>query len=647
MENKFKRILTLVMVMVFLSGFCFQASAYAATSNKKNNSILNTNKVGTNGSEIDNELDSTHGDVDNSKTSVNNDGTSSNTLDSSASSKEKTSINNSEDKTDETTKKVSDDNSQVNENKTGWGVINGKRFYFNKEGMLKKTGWFEIDEYIYKGTEKDPKIAQAVLIENNKIQDKENGTSLENHSKVEFDPSKDSNYELHRNIYYLDSDYSAMTGWQEIAGKWYNFNDFGIMKTDWIGIDDRWYYLNNDGTMQTGWMKLGADKYYLTESGSMVRGKVNIDDKWYYFNGSGLLQTGVYLKNGVQSYSTKDGEMVSNKWISINNNRYYVKANSELAIGDVIIDGNMESFDENGLYIGRGIMKEHLYVKYLDVGDADCIYTKLPSGETALIDTGYNTKDSETKLINFLSGQNLKEDEDGNKIIDYVIITHPHSDHIGGLLKVLKKFTVKKVYMPKYSHIEDCSETKLDGLDDDSIKIMNNDYKVYKKTMEFMKENNIELLDATQGTKIDEEGILKFIQIDKDYFDSRDKRASAKYWSINNQSAVVYLKYGDLDALFTGDIQWAAERDISKYDLLKGAKIDVLKVSHHGLDTSSTWDFICYIGADIGVMTRATNSIAKDIAYNNLIAGGVSILEASEKDGVSLYATKQNWNIQH
>ena len=55
-------------------------------------------------------------------------------------------------------------------------------------------------------------------------------------------------------------------------------------------------------------------------------------------------------------------------------------------------------------------MKDHLFIKYLNVGNADCAFIKLPSGETALIDTG-DVKTSE-KVVDFLKEQDLKQ-EDG------------------------------------------------------------------------------------------------------------------------------------------------------------------------------------------------------------------------------------------
>ncbi|WP_252228752.1 MBL fold metallo-hydrolase [Clostridium sp. ME22] len=586
----------------------------------------------------------------------------------------------------------------------GWHVINGKRFYFTEDGMLEKKGWFEIEEYIYKGTESNPKVYEPILKKKeqtnskvnkdkkdkdktdlkseDKIEDKESKKNIKDSEKVEkdnkekeednslenneendeidsnstsskedeyevVDPSKDSNYVLHKNTYYFNDDHSVTTGWKDFSGKWYNFNEYGAMRTNWNYIDYKWYYLDEHGEMQRGWLEVGPNKYYLYSTGEMASGKMNIDDKWYYFNGSGILQTGFYTKDGKQCYSNKNGEMLSNEWIENNDKKYYVKANGELAIGNIIIDGEGESFTDSGLYKGGGKIDEYLYVEYLDVGNADCIFIKLPNGETALIDTGLNTKDSENKVIDFLENQNMKEDKDDKKIINHVIITHPHSDHIGGLYKILKNFNVEKIYMPERSYLEDCLDLEESGSESGDIKIMKEDYRVFKKTMDLIEDLDIEVINAVKGQDIDEDGILKFVNRDVYYAKPLDERVSANYWEINNQSAVVYLNYNDLGALFTGDIEWLAEKDIIESDLLAHSKVDVLKVPHHGINTSSSYAFVNYVGADIGIIPRETNQIMKNGAYTNLITGRVTLFETGLKDGVSLYATKDGWNVQY
>ena len=283
-----------------------------------------------------------------------------------------------------------------------WEKIDGKLHYVTKDGIVEEDGWFK-----------------------------------------EKDENPDANND---NEYYLDKNHSAVTGWNKIGGQWYYFNEFGVKQTGWQLINYEWYHLDENGMMEKGWIKDDGDKYYLNDSGIMVVGKKYIDDKWYLFASNGKLQTGFYTYNGKDYYSDKDGVMVTNQWIKTKKYEYYAKADSSIAKGNIVIDGKPYVFDNNGHFVKSGDANSYLYVKYLSVGNADCQFIRLPNGETALIDTGDVT--TRNQLVDFLNEQKLKK-KDGKKLIDYVIITHGHSDHIGGLTAVLDNFEVGKIYMPK------------------------------------------------------------------------------------------------------------------------------------------------------------------------------------------------------
>ena len=481
-----------------------------------------------------------------------------------------------------------------------WQNMNGKLYYVTKDGIVKHTGWFK---------EKDE------------------------------NPDAKNDYE-----YYLDKDYAATIGWKKIDNSWYYFNEAGVKQTGWKLINYNWYHLNQDGIMETGWIEDQGGKYYLNDEGARVVGKKYIEDKWYFFGSTGILQTGAYSYNGKYCYSDKDGVMGANEWINTISNKYYVKADSSLATGDTIIDNVMEQFDSNGKYLGSGKMENHLFIKQLSVGDADCAFIKLPSGETALIDTG--TEQSSEKVVTFLKAQDLKQ-EDGKGVIDYIVITHGHSDHIGGLASILDNFNVKKVYMPEIAEMKDWySDVKVTKENEASVEMLKEEYKVYEDTVQAMKNKDIQFTNTKKGEFIDKNKILQFVQSDKDFGPIGSDKITANYWGINENSAIVYLNYGDLQELFTADMEWNSEKDFWTSDLLNGQGIDVLKVPHHGNDTSSTVDFIRYLKPDVGIVSRAKESIKKNIAYTNLTSNGVSLYETSAKDGISIYATEKNWTMQ-
>ncbi len=487
------------------------------------------------------------------------------------------------------------------ENLPAWRNIDGKLHYVTEKGIVQKTGWFK---------EKD-----------------------ENHNAN------------NDNQYYLDKDHAATLGWKEIEESWYYFNEAGIKQTGWILINYNWYHLNKDGIMEKGWIEDSGNKYYLNDEGIKSIGKKYIEDNWYFFGTDGALQTGLYDNSGKLYYSTKDGIMGANEWIKTSNsNKYYIKADSSVATGDAIIDNIMEKFNTDGKYIGAGQMEDHLFVKYLNVGDADCAFIKLPNGETALIDTG--TVETSEKLVSFLNEQDLKK-EDGKGVIDYIIITHAHSDHIGGLASVLDNFKVGKVYMPDIAVMKDWySNVKVTAENSASVEMMKTDYKVYNDSVKAMKDKKIEFTNTKKGEFIDKNNILQFLESDKNFGPIGSEKITENYWGINENSAIVYLNYGDLQSLFAADMEWNSEKDFEVNNLLEGKTVDVLKVPHHGHDTSSTVDFIRYLKPTIGIISRSQESIEKNIAYTNLVSNKVSVYETSAKDGVSIYANQENWTMQ-
>lgn len=480
-----------------------------------------------------------------------------------------------------------------------WEKINSKLYYVTDEGIVKEKGWFN-----------------------------------------EKDINKDSEND---NDYYLSEDYSAVVGWQKINGLWYCFNEKGEKQTGWQVSNYKWYHLNKDGVMDNGWIKVDRSQYYL-EDGVLCIGKKYIDNKWYFFGDDGSLKKGFYTYKGKEYFSDSSGVMAANRWIETKKNKYYVKADSSLAKGDIIIDGDLEKFDQDGRYQEEGYIKDYLYVNHLNVGNADCAFIKFPSGETALIDTG-DVKTSDY-LVDFLNQQRLRE-KDGKPLIDYIIITHAHSDHIGGLAEVVKNFAVNKVYIPKDAKMKNWhSKLKVsDKVTQEEIEMIQLDYDVYKEAVDAMKENGLKFTNVKSGEFVDKDKLLQFVESDKDIGKVKSKDYVKAYWGLNDNSAITYLNYGDYQSLFTGDMQWIAEKNFWTNNLLNNKAVDVLKVPHHGNDTSSTADFLNYIKAPIGIVS--SEEIHENVAYGNLLSSGVSLYNTgkTENNGVSIFATKDNWNL--
>ena len=111
-----------------------------------------------------------------------------------------------------------------------------------------------------------------------------------------------------------------------------------------------------------------------------------------------------------------------------------------MAVGEAVIDGETYSFDNSGKLLEKIGKKPYLFVQFLKTEDSDSIYIELPNGDDVLIDGGEAWHGK--YVTEYLKTRNLSEG-DGVDDIDYLINTHPHSDHIGGFIDVLSNFKVQ------------------------------------------------------------------------------------------------------------------------------------------------------------------------------------------------------------
>ncbi len=237
-----------------------------------------------------------------------------------------------------------------------------------------------------------------------------------------------------------------------------------------------------------------------------------------------------------------------------------------------------------------------VFVHYIDVGQGDSIFVELPDEKCMLIDAGEN-----------LCGYDVVEyiQSTGEDYIDYVVATHPHSDHIGGMDEVINSIDIGTFYMPDCSHTTQTFEDVLDALIQNEV-----DTQIAKAGVTICSNNQLEIK------------ILSPVL--------------SHYQELNDFSAVVKLTYGDVSYLFTGDAQMYAENLITS-----DISANVLKVGHHGSSSSTSGDFLKRVDPEVAVI-----SLGEDNSYGHphyevikrLKNYGVQILR-TDTDGTVVVAT--------
>lgn len=244
-------------------------------------------------------------------------------------------------------------------------------------------------------------------------------------------------------------------------------------------------------------------------------------------------------------------------------------------------EGNISLAGSNQITATQ-VDENDLYIYYLDVGQADSIFV-YNKDECMLIDAGNN---ADGKLIcDYLKSLGITK-------IDYLIGTHPHEDHIGGLDDVIKSFTIGTIYMPKKSSTTKTFEDVLDAISNKNLRVnspkVGSTFKIGNALCEVMSiENNAD--------------------------------------EANLASICIEMTYGTQKYLFTGDMEVENENARSWND------IDVLKVAHHGSTSSSSKEFLDQTQPEIAIISCGENN---DYGHPHK-----EILERLEKIDCEVYRT--------
>ena len=236
----------------------------------------------------------------------------------------------------------------------------------------------------------------------------------------------------------------------------------------------------------------------------------------------------------------------------------------------------------------KGILEVH----FIDVGQGDATFLKC-GNQTMLIDAGPDNVG--TALQYYLTGQNVER-------LDYVVITHPDADHIGGMDVILTKFDCAKVFMT-----EDEPDQEPSAYRDLKEALRNKSYR-------------------TISPKVGDEYALGDAKIS---FLGPAEHASTD----NDNSLICLVKYGRNTFLFTGDAESAEEKTI----ISQGITVDVYQVGHHGSETSSSKELLDKIDP-----TYAVISCGEKNSYGHPHR---SVLDRLQKKGISVFRTDEQGTI--
>ena len=268
------------------------------------------------------------------------------------------------------------------------------------------------------------------------------------------------------------------------------------------------------------------------------------------------------------------------------NNEQISKLANEIGLGNLINSESTEAINQNNITPVNG----ELQVYYIDVGQADSILI-INKEDAMLIDAG-NNEDGED-VVNFIKDKGITK-------LDYVVGTHPHEDHIGGLDDVINSdLEIDNIYMPKIETTTKTFEDVIDAIENKGLSITS------PKKGDTFNIGNASLEVMTDSI------------LDED--------------NLNLSSITLLMQYGNNKFLFMGD---AEEKNEETRDW---PKVDLLKVGHHGSSTSSSDKFLNE--------TKPTYSIIMAGEGNSYGLPTQETLNKLQSIGSTIYRTDLNGTI--
>ncbi len=259
-------------------------------------------------------------------------------------------------------------------------------------------------------------------------------------------------------------------------------------------------------------------------------------------------------------------------------------------------------FSPSELYSKLGIIKgiekqnSDFSVYYLDVGQSDCSIV-ICDDKVMMIDTG--TKSQNIKIRGALFILNIDK-------IDYLIVTHPHDDHMGNAAEIIKRYNVDNIIMPKIA-----SENQVDSL-------------TFNNLINSIAKNKVNPMTVVSGDSI------SLGRAKVDFFAPYEQSDD-----LNNMSIILKIAFGATSFLFQGDAEETVENKImrSNFDI----SADVIKVGHHGSNTSTNENYLSKVNPSYAIISCG--------ADNNFKHPNKQTIDTLEEQNVKTYITAYNGNI--
>ena len=259
---------------------------------------------------------------------------------------------------------------------------------------------------------------------------------------------------------------------------------------------------------------------------------------------------------------------------------------------------------------------KNLSITFFNIGNGDACLVRTPEGHDILIDGGPEGKNIVKKL-------HLK----GVKKLNLVILSHPHSDHIGGLIEVLNEIPVNLVLVGSLD-LSECDHSLIDK---------------YNSFLEIIRNKNINIKCMKSKDILNISSKLSLFSIWPD----PDKISFLKS-NLNNQSLVFLLRYANKRILFTGDVEIEAQKEILNDFKKLSINADILKVPHQGSKDANFYPFLKAVLPKISIISvglHNKHNHPSDEIIKSLKKINCPIFRTDKMGDINLIAINNNWKI--